>query len=194
MNHPDDDLIDALTRALAEHPSASELTAPMQDRMKSRIAARIRDVGPDGTTTIRATDGEWQDFLPLIQRKVLRTDERTGNQTAFYRLRPGARLPSHVHTQQEECLVLEGEVRIGDDFIVRAGDFHVAEPGFAHPESVSVGGALLFIRSQLFERRRRLDDVWRSTIGVGPGLTELACSAGCAVEAAHRIFWRPCKR
>lgn len=52
----------------------------------------------------------------------------------------------HRHTQEEECLVLEGEVFIGG-YRLSQGDMHVARPGAAHAQIRAPKGALLMIRS-----------------------------------------------
>jgi len=54
----------------------------------------------------------------------------------------------HVHGQDEECMVLEGEVRIGD-LVVRAGAYHLAPRGVAHEPISSEHGALLFLRGAI---------------------------------------------
>lgn len=63
-------------------------------------------------------------------------------------MEPGSRVPVHSHTQEEHCLVLEGEVRIGEH-IMRSGDFHVALPGTAHEDFRTTTGCLLFIRAEI---------------------------------------------
>ena len=46
-------------------------------------------------------------------------------------MRPGGVIPAHRHQHEEECLVLEGECRIGTHRLV-AGDVHVAAAGSWH--------------------------------------------------------------
>ena len=61
------------------------------------------------------------------------------------RLEAGAVIPPHDHPQTEECVVLEGEVRIGEES-VHPGDYHVVRAGHAHELLRSDSGALLFLR------------------------------------------------
>ena len=63
---------------------------------------------------------------------------------------PGASLPAHDHPADEECLVLEGEVMLGD-ILGRAGDYHLAPKGLPHGTITSKTGALLFIRAGITE-------------------------------------------
>ena len=145
----DSELRRTLTRALANEPDVPPLDAAIRARIQARILERVRDREPEGTFTLRAHEGSWVDYLPGIRRKVLRVDERLDCVSALYRLAPGASLPPHPHSQVEECLLLEGELRIGE-FRLGPGDWHMAEPGSTHPEFVADNGALFFLRSERF--------------------------------------------
>ena len=135
---------------LAESMHSPELTVEKQDAMHARARARIEAKSPAGTHTIRSHEGDWQTVMPLVDMKVLRKDIAMGRHTVLYRMHPGARFPTHSHTQVEECLVLEGEINLGD-FYVRAGDMHIAEPGSEHREIQSKTGALLLISAEIAE-------------------------------------------
>jgi anti-sigma factor ChrR (cupin superfamily) len=60
-------------------------------------------------------------------------------------MRPGASIEGHHHANAEECLILEGDLAIGD-LRLNAGDYHVAAKGTIHPVLRSQGGALMFVR------------------------------------------------
>ena len=135
--------------AFAEALKPRELAPERRTLLRTRILARIKDMpAPAGTITIRADEGDWIRIDPLVELKLLRRDYEHNNQTALWRLKPGAVLAPHPHTLEEECMVLEGEIRIGDH-AVRAGDMHIAKPGYDHPTLVSEGGALLLVRSEI---------------------------------------------
>lgn len=53
-----------------------------------------------------------------------------------------------VHTQEEERLVLEGEIEIGDH-ILRKGDLLIARPGARHAPITTRTGALLWVNSEI---------------------------------------------
>jgi len=62
---------------------------------------------------------------------------------------PGSTYESHLHVQgHEECLVLEGELTMGDLKLL-AGDFHLAAKGSSHPPAYSATGCLLHISTAL---------------------------------------------
>jgi quercetin dioxygenase-like cupin family protein len=62
------------------------------------------------------------------------------------RLAPGASLPPHRHALDEECLVLEGTLRVGSHTEVHAGGFHLAHRGALHPTVSTVTGATIYLR------------------------------------------------
>ena len=112
------------------------------------MLARARALGPPGTRTLRAAEGDWRALGPGVGIKLLRRDDGSGNMTAFIRMLPGSSLASHVHTQSEECFLVEGEIFIGDHRL-SAADMHVAAAGTAHAAITSPMGALLLVRAQL---------------------------------------------
>jgi quercetin dioxygenase-like cupin family protein len=60
------------------------------------------------------------------------------------RFAPGARVPDHQHAVHEDCLMLEGEMFLGD-ILLRAGDYQLAPAGGGHfGEMSDVGGTFFF--------------------------------------------------
>ena len=112
--------------------------------MRERIFKRIHSI--QALTTIQPDEGEWAPFSPKVSIKVLRRDVDT--QSYLLRLEPGAVVLPHVHSHDEECMVLEGEVRIGE-LVVRQGAYHLAPRGIAHEPIRSERGALLFLRGAI---------------------------------------------
>ena len=134
--------------ALAIEPQ--EPSADRRDAMHARILARVRSRSPEGTVTVRAREGNWIHIAPLIEIKVLSEDRARNTQTTLWRMHSGAVLPAHEHAVDEECLVLEGEIHLGEHY-VRAGDYHVALAGHRHPNLESTEGALFLIRGEYRE-------------------------------------------
>lgn len=147
----DDLLLAALAGLLPEEPPAPPASAALRARVLAD-ARRMR------TRVVRADEGEWVPFVAGIRIKTLRRDEAEGTQTSLWRIEPGARVPPHPHTREEECLVLEGSV-VHDGVEYFAGDFLLAPPGERHGVFLAPRGALLMIRSELLpdpDRLRRL--------------------------------------
>jgi anti-sigma factor ChrR (cupin superfamily) len=138
---PNDLLLAALAGVLPPEAPPPARAGALRERILA-AAARPR------TTVVRADEGEWVPFVPGIRIKTLRRDEADGTQTSLWRIEPGARVPPHPHTREEECLVLEGSV-IHDGVEYFAGDFLLAPPGERHQPFLAPRGALLMIRSEL---------------------------------------------
>src|SRR4051794_8966372 len=105
----DRDIVDALGEAL--RPSEMEDKAVLQ-RVRSRLMKRIADDSVGQHLTVPSGADGWQRLLPGIQRKVLHQDAEV--MSYLLKFAPGAVLPAHRHPMDEECVVLEGTLRIGD--------------------------------------------------------------------------------
>lgn len=132
--------------AMFESLGAAPLSAERSEAIRSRLMQRVRHAATPRLTTIQAEDGEWRPFLPRVRIKTL---QQTGQSMSYLlRLEPGAILVPHEHPQDEECFVLEGEVRFGD-IVARAGAYHLAPKGLAHEAIVSDTGALLYLHGAI---------------------------------------------
>jgi anti-sigma factor ChrR (cupin superfamily) len=133
-----------LDQAIAPEP----VDAAVQARVKKRLLRRIAEESTSQHLTIAAAAGAWQPFGPGVTMKVLHHDG--GCMSYLLRLAPGAALPPHRHPVDEECLVLEGEMHIGD-IVIGAGGYHRGRQGVLHDRLTSPGGALIFLRGAVPE-------------------------------------------
>ncbi|MGF1475493.1 MAG: cupin domain-containing protein [Geminicoccaceae bacterium] len=115
------------------------------DRLWQKIEAELNQEGPPLTRTVRAQEGRWRKLKGGVEKKDLFSDPKTGQHTFLLRLAPGATLPRHDHARAEECLVLEGAIRVAG-LEIGVGDYHVALPGSVHEEIFSIEGALILLR------------------------------------------------
>lgn len=150
-------LDDELMAQLAEQQVPVLPEASVAARLKARVLDQVRQttteperrsrtesqVAPLRAITLSASSGEWVALGEKVEIKLLRTSAES--RSFLLRLHPGAVLPAHDHPLEEECYVLEGEVRFGD-IQVRAGDYHLAPQGVPHGVMRSRTGALLFLR------------------------------------------------
>ena len=114
--------------------------------LRERVLARARgESQAEPLRTIRAHEG-WIEFMPGVTINMLYRDDLTGARSFLARLEPGVTLPPHEHDFAEECLVIEGEITLGD-ITVRAGDYHFAPKGSPHGVTATRSGALLFLRA-----------------------------------------------
>lgn len=146
MNDTFNDLDNPLGAALADGLTPMDPPRDRAERLRRRLLRRAATMPQDHAVmaTVRAGEGHWQTLAPGVTRKTLYED---GTSHSFLvRLEAGAVLPSHPHEVDEECLVLEGEIHLGD-LHFRAGDHHVARAGSMHGRVTSPGGGMMYIRS-----------------------------------------------
>jgi anti-sigma factor ChrR (cupin superfamily) len=86
--------------------------------------------------------------LPGITYRTLRVDKERRTFTALVRMEPGSSYPAHPHEVVEECLVIEGNLRVGDR-LLGPGDYQLAPPGSFHAEQYTEGGCLLLLTATL---------------------------------------------
>lgn len=149
------------------HPSPPELAqlldappAPMEsDPVRSRtIRRRLMERVADADAshlTIDGDQGDWQPFLDGVTIKVLR--EHEGVLSYLLQLAPGATLPPHRHPHDEECIVLQGRLRVGSQIEIGPGGYHLAHSGALHATISSATGATIFLRGAVPEMSQVLE-------------------------------------
>lgn len=139
------DALDAdITQALTQAQHATPAPPDLVERVRQRVMARVAQDSTARHLTVKAEDDRWRPFGPGVDRKVLHLSE--GVMSYLLRLAPGATLPAHRHPIDEECVVLEGTLRIGDDLELRAGGFHLGRKNVAHASITSDLGAIIYLR------------------------------------------------
>lgn len=123
-------------------PSSS--TTPAQARaIRRRLLERVADTD-DSHLTVPPGPAGWQPFGDGLQIKVL--SEREGMLSYLLRFAPGARLEAHRHPVDEECVVLEGVLKVGSRTEVGPGGYHLARAGSLHASISTETGATIFLR------------------------------------------------
>jgi anti-sigma factor ChrR (cupin superfamily) len=133
-------------------PDEAVLSLPASQAIKSRLMQRIAADSAAHTNAAASVqvvsirrDDAWVSLGKKIQVKILHDDGTT--LSWLLKLLPGGRLPQHDHNDGlEECMILEGQLRInGEPFV--CGDYQIARPGSVHFEVASDQGALVFLKS-----------------------------------------------
>jgi len=126
----------------SEHPPAQ-----LFDRILTAI-----DTGEEqlpGTITRRAGTGIWTEMAPGVTYSVLYDDPVAKRRSMLVRALPGSTFESHLHEHgYEECLVLEGDLVIGD-LKLFPGDYHLAVKGSSHPLESTVSGCLIYLSTAI---------------------------------------------
>jgi quercetin dioxygenase-like cupin family protein len=147
----------AVLREVASVIAESVTPVAPAPSLKSRLMSRVADYEAlKPIADVRQYDGAWVSAgLPGVDIKTLFRDKGTGRTTMLVRMQPGARLPAHRHHDDEQCLVLRGDVR-WREIVYQEGDFVVMGRESDHPEVHSVDGNLLLIIAGRNEYARAL--------------------------------------
>lgn len=118
------------------------------DAIRARILARIAagDSRLPAFVTVREPEGKWIEVAPKVKTKELFNDGR--RRVYLVRMEPGAAMPGHNHEGNEECMVLQGEIWLGE-LLIRAGDFHRAPRELPHGDVSTDTGVLLYVSTEL---------------------------------------------
>ncbi|MFN0134936.1 MAG: cupin domain-containing protein [Phycisphaerae bacterium] len=99
--------------------------------------------------TVRANEGTWDETgVPGVRVRKLFIDQERNQFTAVVKMEPGTSWPRHRHDGPEECMVLEGELHVGD-MVMKKGDYQRAEPDSHHCIQRTETGCTLLIVSSL---------------------------------------------
>ena len=103
-----------------------------------------------GVHVLQSGDGVWKATeYPGVSAKLLHLDKETRIATSVLRLEPGAIYPAHHHNDLEQCLVLSGDIRLGTNIHIHAGDYEKALAGTDHGHLTSDTGCEVLIISSL---------------------------------------------
>ena len=138
---------------------AHHLSEAASARIKQQLMAKIFPAPAPAVSSSSAfslvrnvrRDEGWVNLSKRVQAKVLHDDGQS--LSWLLKLLPGGRLAEHDHAEgAEECMVLEGQLRInGED--LAAGDYHIALPGSVHHDVSSESGSLVYLRSPSSRRK-----------------------------------------
>ena len=109
---------------------------------------------PTELQTIPASDEEWQETaIPGIAIRSLHVDQERDLVTMLVRMQARTAYPRHRHAGDEQCYVLEGDLRVDDNTVLHAGDFQLAPADSVHGVQSTEGGCTLLITCSLDDER-----------------------------------------
>ena len=140
----------ALTQLLGD--AADQLEPRCRPEPARRLALWQRIEQDDGFADehrhLPAAGGDWRVLREGVLLKLLQRDDASGQAHYLVRYSAGSGFPRHPQRTVEECLLVAGDLRIGD-VEMRVGDLQVALPGTEHGPLLSRHGALVYVRGVL---------------------------------------------
>lgn len=139
--------------APAAEPPAELRGKLLREVNRARMASRpLLQEEVSGIYVLRSGQGKWRNTpFPGVTSKLLYLDKQSGLATTLLKLEPGALYPPHHHTAEEQCYVLNGDVRLGDSLHLHEGDFTTATPGTTHGNISSDRGCVLLLISSIHD-------------------------------------------
>ncbi len=149
------------------HAVAAGATAGQAGPQGARLYLRLHRDGPFSPPPApllhRPHEDAWQPLRPGVAVRPLHGEG--GAMSLVARFEPGARVPAHPHGIDEECLMLEGDLFLGD-LLLRQGGFQAAPAGSQHGDLVADGPCLLFFHGAIDPAA--VDNAHRQTLGHPP--------------------------
>lgn len=148
-----------LAFALRDREDAGELTAaadqPATVYLRQMRVAPATLPGPEGRwwaaarrplQIVHTAGRSWRPNFPGVEvLPMWGSDEMT---SMLVRFAPGASVPDHHHAAHEDCLMLAGEMFLGD-ILLRAGDYQLAPAGGRHFGETSDTGCTFFFHGAI---------------------------------------------
>jgi quercetin dioxygenase-like cupin family protein len=145
----DNDVLEMLSEAHQAPALSSDLTARMRNNLMAKIRQK-KETKQQQFITVRGGEEGWIDALPGARIKILQGDISVPNSLLSYlvQLEPAFKLSGHTHYFDEEILMLEGDLTLGNTTL-SAGDFHFAVEGSTHGDVSTNKGCLAYMRGAL---------------------------------------------
>lgn len=115
---------------------------------------------PAALQVARAQPGGWQPLREGVEIHPLHAEGAAISMLA--RFQAGGRVPAHPHGLDEECLMVEGDLFLGD-VLLREGGFQFAPRGTQHGELFADAPCLLFFHGAIDPEA--VDNGWRARQG-----------------------------
>lgn len=130
--------------ARAAHSPPAQLSPPTDTETPPR---QTLEQSAD-LVVIRGQTAQWIPLGEGFQIRTLFVDFAAQRVTLLARMSPGAKYPPHFHQADEECLILEGDLHVGE-YVLGPGDYQRAPAGSWHAEQHSAGGCICLVIAPL---------------------------------------------
>ena len=131
--------------------ASADSTVYLRHRLAARaelppLEARWWELASASTAWVDPGRRRWHASSAGVDVLPLRGDSEVVSM--LVRFAAGASVPDHAHALDEDCLVLQGEMFLGD-ILLRAGDYQLAPAGGTHFGETSDVGVLFFFHGAL---------------------------------------------
>ncbi len=99
-----------------------------------------------GFLYVRQNEGQWVEIINGVRVKQLYEDSERKYSTVLVSMDAGATFPDHVHAEDEECYIIEGDINMGGHKF-GVGDYIRADASSVHEAISTENGCLLLVMS-----------------------------------------------
>lgn len=133
----DDEVTSAIAIKIIPTTPAPEVAL----RIKSKLMNRVVD---NKQLFMFARQSKWNEVYPGVKVRLLREENNT--KSMMVEMAKNSIIPEHTHTQNEESLVLKGDVYI-EGILCIEGDYHFAPCGSHHQPITTKNGCTLLVKN-----------------------------------------------
>jgi len=124
-----------------------EEPAGLEGRLFAQIEGQAKDPEKDsGFLYVRQNEGQWVEVVAGVRVKQLYEDSERKYSTVLVSMDAGATFPDHVHAEDEECYIIEGDIHMGGHKF-GVGDYIRADAHSVHEAISTEKGCLLLVMS-----------------------------------------------
>ncbi len=134
-------LDDEVTVAIANKIIPTIPAPEVAQRIKAKLMKSIEN---NKLRFIFAKQSKWNEVYPGVKVKLLREENNT--KSMMVEMAENSIIPEHIHTQNEESLVLKGDVYI-EGILCIEGDYHFAPTGSHHQPITTKNGCTLLVKN-----------------------------------------------
>ena len=134
-------LSEEISIAIATNIIATTPAPDVAIRIKSKLMHRVAN---NMHQFVFASQGKWKTMQPGVQVKLLYKKDDV--KSFLLKMAPNANISGHLHRQDEESFVIEGDVTI-EGILCNVGDYHFAHAGSQHQALTTTGGCTLLVKN-----------------------------------------------
>ena len=124
-----------------------EEPSSLEEKLFAEIQEQSGHLDKDrGFLYVRHNEGKWVEIVNGVRVKQLYEDSERKYSTVLVSMDAGTTFPDHVHAEDEECYIIEGDINMGGHKF-GVGDYIRADAHSVHEAISTENGCLLLVMS-----------------------------------------------
>ena len=141
------DYFKEIVHDLTYNTEPMEEPSGLEEKLFAKIGKESGSSDKDkGFLYVRQNEGQWVEVINGVRVKQLYEDSERKYSTVLVSMDAGATFPDHVHAEDEECYIIEGDISMGGHKF-GVGDYIRADARSVHEAISTENGCLLLVMS-----------------------------------------------